>query len=214
MKKLTRVSFFLFLLCTAYTQGRAAEEPAIDVPYYTQGRDAPWADETLGLRSSVTIRTHGCALTCISMVYSFFTDDDINPSVMNRWLKGNNGFRDDKDISDYSGQVVLNWPALTHYGDGWVYTRFDWRALPADLLLVKYYLGRGIPVIAEVLYNGAPHYVVLTGYGEEGFTMLDPEHPGAKIFYDFYNIRDEHGSGPGRNIYGIRVLYPEDYEAE
>jgi len=214
LNKLTGVSVFFILLFAAYPQGHAAEDAAIDVPYYSQGKDAPWADETLGHRSSVSIRTHGCALTCIAMVYSFFTGDEINPSVMNHWLKRNNGFRDDNDRTNYSGQVVLNWPALTHYGDGWVYTRFNWRALPADLLLIKYYLERGIPVIAEVLYNGAPHYVVLTGYGEKGFTMHDPEQPGAKIFNDYYKIRDEHGSGPARNIYGIRILYHKNYGAE
>jgi hypothetical protein len=212
VKKLTALLFFIFLLFAVYAQGRAAEDVVIDVPYYTQGKEAPWADEKLGLRSGVTIRTHGCALTCIAMVYSHFTGEDINPSVMNNWLKNNKGFGDDPDKSDYSGQVVLNWPALARYGDGWVYTRFNWRALPADLLLVKYYLGRGIPVIAEVIYNGAPHYVVLTGYGEQGFTMHDPEQPGEHVFNEVYKIHDHHGSGPARNIYGIRVLYSKSYQ--
>lgn len=182
----------------------------IDVPYYLQGKEAPWAEEPLGLRSSVTIGTHGCALTAISMVFSHFTEEELNPSVMNRWLKRNNGFFDDPDRRNYSGQVVLNWPALSDYGDGWVYTRFDWRAKPADLLLIRYYLDQEIPVIAEVLYNGAPHYVVLTGYDEEGFSMLDPELPDETRLNAVYNISDKWGSGPSRNIYGIRVLYPAE----
>ncbi len=182
----------------------------IDVPYYTQGKDAPWAEETLGLRSSVTIRTHGCALTAISMVYSYFTEEEITPPVMNLWLKRNDGFEDDPDLNDYSGQVIINWPVLATYGSGWVYTRFDWRAKPADILLITYYLEHGIPVIAEVLYRGAPHYVVLTGYDENGFTMHDPELPEEHNLDKIYNISDEWGSGASRNIYGIRVLYPED----
>lgn len=64
------------------------------------------------------------------------------------------------------------------------------------------------PVISEVLYRGAPHYVVLTGYDQNGFLMNDPEFPDEHRFDNVYNISDKWGSGPSRNIYGIRVLYP------
>ena len=195
-----------------YASALSAEETAIPVPYYLQGDDAPWAEEKLGLNSSVTIRTHGCALTAISMVFAYFTGEDTDPSVMNGWLKRNGGFEDDPDRRNYSGRVILNWPALTDYGEGWVYTRFDWRAKPADLLLIDYYLGRGVPVIAEVLYKGAPHYVVLTGRdAARGYSMLDPELPDERWLNEVYAVSDRYGSGPSRNIYGIRVLYPAGF---
>jgi Peptidase_C39 like family len=211
MRKHMLRSILILVLSAAAGSPLAARDLSIGVPYYSQGKDAPWAEETLGLRSSVTIRTHGCALTAISMVFSHFTGEEITPPVMNRWLKRNDGFEDDPDLADFSGQVIINWPALTAYGSGWVYTRFDWRAKPADILLIEYYLEHGIPVIAEVLYKGAPHYVVLTGYDENGFTMHDPQLPEEHHLDSVYTISDKWGSGASRNILGVRVLYPEGY---
>ncbi|WP_020612141.1 C39 family peptidase [Sediminispirochaeta bajacaliforniensis] len=208
MRKSITIFSLLSLLLVLLAQGLSAEGLSIDVPSYTQGKEAPWADEKLGIDSWVTIRSHGCALTCIAMVVSYFTGEENNPSVMNRWLQTHDGFEVDRDIVGNVGQAVLNWPALTAYGDGWVYTRFDWKALPADIILTRYYLDHGIPVIAEVVYKGAPHYVVLTGYDEKGFIMNDPELPDEHSFGEVYNISDTWGSGAARNLYGIRVLYP------
>jgi len=196
----------IIILLTA--PGIFAQTASLDVPYYEQGKDSPWADVKLGNNSRLTIRTHGCALTCISMVTSHFSEEKLTPQVMNRWLKRHSGYQDGWNGSEYLGEVNLNWPALAEFKDGWVYTRFDWKVLPADLTLIRYYLDNDTPVIAEVLYNKAPHYVVLTGYNEEGFTMNDPEFPEEHQLDKIYNISDKWGSGPSRNIYGIRVLYP------
>jgi hypothetical protein len=198
------LALFMFMMTSALF----AQNINIDVPYYVQGKDSAWADEILGNNSSVTIRTYGCALTCISMVTSHFSKKELTPSNMNEWLKNNEGFQDSWDGDDYLGEINMNWPALTGFEEGWVYTRFDWKALPADLTLIEYYLSNGIPVIAEVIYRGAPHYVVLTGFDDEGFIMNDPEFPDEHRFNNAYKISDEWGSGPSRNIYGIRVLYP------
>ncbi len=187
----------------------------MDVPYYAQGKDESWADEKLGNKSTVTIRTHGCALTAISMTLSFLYGKELNPSDINKWLKKNGGFEDAWNGNAYLGEVSLNWTALKGFGDGMVYTRFDWNAQPADLLLIRYYLEKQIPVVAEVEYRGLPHYVVLTGWDEEnGFSMNDPEFPDIQLFDNMYRKSDKWGSGPSRNIYGIRVLYPPDYQGK
>jgi len=200
--KIIFFSFFLFLV----------EAVDLKVPYYEQGNDAPWADIVLGNRSKVTIRQFGCTLTCVSMVISHFEKERLTPEDMNNWLKSNGGFDDGYDDGDgsYLGEVNLNWPALSGFRKGYVYTRHNWSANPADVVLIRYYLDNNIPLIAEVLLRGAPHYVVLTGYDSEGFIMNDPEYPGETRFDDIYNIDDRWGSGPSRNIYGIRVLYPPE----
>ena len=204
------ILFQALLLCLSGTL-LSAQSARLDIPFYRQGKDAPWAEEKLGNKSDLTIRTHGCALTCISMVISHFSENPRTPSDMNRWLKRNNGFEDGWEGSDYLGEVVLNWPALASYASGYVYTRFDWQAQPADLMLVRFYLEKGIPVIAEVKYRGAPHYVVLTGFEGNDFIMNDPEFPGEHSFNSIYDISDKWGAGPGRNIYGIRVIYPAGF---
>lgn len=182
----------------------------LDVPYYEQGNDSPWADVILGNKSKVTIRQYGCTLTCVSMITSYFEDEKLNPDLMNTWLKRNNGFVDGYDDfnGSYLGEVNMNWPALAGFRRGYVYSRHNWAVNPADTVLIRYYLENDIPVIAEVLLRGAPHYVVLKGYDEQGFLMNDPELPGENRFDKLYNISDKWGSGPARNIYGIRVLYP------
>ncbi|MBN2656554.1 MAG: C39 family peptidase [Spirochaetales bacterium] len=205
MKRKLLLNLFLFLSVSLFLQ--AVE---LNVPYYEQGNDSPWADVILGNKSNVTIRQYGCTLTCVSMVVSHFEGEKLTPEEMNNWLKKNNGFDDGYDDRDgsYLGEVNLNWPALARFRSGYVYTRHNWAANPADVLLIRYYLDKDVPLIAEVLLRGAPHYIVLTGYDHEGFLMNDPEFPGENRFDNIYNISDKWGSGPSRNIYGIRVLYP------
>ena len=180
----------------------------LDVPYYEQGNNTPWADEILGNKSDLTIASDGCALTCISMVITHYNEESLTPSDMNRWLKRNSGYQDHWEGNRYFGEVNLNWPSLAKFKQGYVYTRHNWKASPADLILIRFYLENKIPVIAEVLYKGEPHFVVLTGYDANGFLMNDPEFPEEHYLNNVYNISDEWGSGPSRNIYGIRVLYP------
>jgi len=149
----------------------------IQIPLYEQGNESPWAEELLGNKSELTIRTHGCALTCISMITSHFSNNQITPSKMNKWLKTNSGFQDGWEGDTYLGEVNLNWPVLSRFEKGYVYTRHNWKTQPADLVLIKYYLDNKVPVIGEVLYRGAPHYIVITGYDEDDFYMNDPETP-------------------------------------
>ena len=205
--------FFLFTLFFLNLFSVFPHESAeiLSVPFFKQGKDAPWADEKLGSKSELTIRTHGCALTSISMVISFYSGENITPPYMNSWLVKNNGFEDAYEGKKYLGKVKLHWPSLCSFGSSYVYTRMDWKAGPADTVLIKYYLDNGIPVIAEVSYKKAPHYIVLTGYDSDGFFMNDPEFPDEHRFNKIYNISDKWGSGPSRNINGIRILYQQNY---
>ena len=199
---------FNFLLINSFTVYSHDIAGVLPVPYFEQGNTAAWADNKLGINSDLTIRTHGCALTSISMIISYFRGEEITPDKMNKWLTDNEGYEDAYEADKYLGKVKLYWPALCSYGKGYVYTRHDWKDGPADTVLIKYYLDKKKPVIAEVTYKNAPHYVVLTGYDSESFFMNDPEFPEEHIFSKIYNISDRWGSGPSRNINGIRVLYP------
>ena len=210
-----KIKYAVLLLAAAAmtAQPAAAEILFHDVPYYAQGKDSPWADMKIGRKSEATMRTHGCALSCMSMVISYFEKTDFDPAAMNRWLKRHKGYEDAWNGDIYLGEISLRWPALSDFGSGWVYTRFNWSAGPADTLLIRYYLGHGVPVIAEVEYRDAPHYIVLTGWkAETGFEMNDPEFPGTNRFDSVYNASDGWGSGPERNINGIRVIYPAGHE--
>lgn len=208
MKAKLNLILTLTLLLALFPADLLSQSAHLEVPYYKQGKDTIWAEEVLGNKSTLTIRTHGCALTCISMITSHFSESPFTPSDLNLWLQKNDGFRDGWEGKTYLGEVNIYWPAMTDFDKGYVYTRHDWKAQPADLVLIRYYLDKRKPVIAEVLYQGAPHYIVLTGYDEDGFLMNDPEFPEEHRLKDVYNISDQWGSGATRNIYGIRVLYP------
>ncbi len=210
MKNKFNIFFLIAPLFLFPPEDLSAQTVNLEVPYYGQGKDSPWAEENLGNGSGLTIRSHGCALTCISMIASYFSDESVTPSDMNRWLKKNNGFLDGWEGDTYLGKVVLNWPVISEFSSGYVYTRHDWKAQPADTVLIQYYLDKEKPVIGEVLYKGAPHYIVITGYDKNGFIMNDPEFPEEHSLNSIYNISDKWGSGASRNIYGIRVLYPAD----
>ena len=204
------LTFLIVILFTAAAVYPHDNTTILEVPFFKQGKDAPWAEKKLGNKSDLTIRTHGCALTSISMVISYFSSHEITPDKMNNWLKENNGFEDAYEGNKYLGEVKLLWPALCSYDKKYVYTRQDWKDGPADTVLIKYYLDNGKPVIAEVTYKNAPHYIVLTGYDSDGFFMNDPEFPDKHRFSSIYNVSDKWGSGPARNINGIRVIYPAE----
>ncbi|MDC7127279.1 MAG: C39 family peptidase [Spirochaetales bacterium] len=210
MNKTTLSLIFLFGI---FFQGNLlAQDVALKVPLYDQGKDSEWADEKLGSKSDLTIKSHGCALTCISMVLSYFYNEKITPPKTNKWLKKHDGFDDGWSNGKYLGKVNIKWPSLSQYQKGMVYSRFDWNANPADTFLIRYYLEKKIPIIAEVIRNGASHYIVITGWNDkQGFMMNDPAMPEETVFNNYYNVKDKWGEGPGRNIYGIRVIYPTNF---
>ena len=197
----------LFLnLILLYPEG--VQETKLDVKWFGQTKDERWGDQNLGTSKTLTIHTHGCALTAAAMVLDYY-GSNTNPSRLNKWLIKNNGFDDgwDDDSGEYLGKVRILWDSVVNgMKEISSYTRVDFKDRPADTDLIRSYLDRDIPVIAEVLRpKGIPHFVVIYGYRDEEFLIRDPLDKKTRLMSEMYNISDEYGRGPERNIFGIRI---------
>lgn len=141
----------------------AAEiEVGLPVPVFSQtGED--YSDDALGT-CALTIGSHGCAITSISMVFNHY-GVDTNPQDMNNWLIGHSGYVDGCDV---------DWETAIGRGQGTV----TWEGLlGTNLNTIKNELNNGYPVIARV--KPAPpatgsHYIVITGYSGNTFYINDP----------------------------------------
>ncbi len=189
------------------TGERGKEE--IDVPWY--GQKERWGDEYLGDSRTITLRTHGCALCCTAMVfrsYGIKTD----PEKLNRSLLKQDAFEKgwDDDTGEYLGRVRLIWDkAASTAEEVEAFKRYNFSDAPADLDLIRTFLDKGVPVIAEVLRpGGIPHFVVIRGYRGDDFLIRDPLDKEKEVLSDGYSISDKYGSGAARNIFGIRVFIP------
>ena len=182
----------------------------IEIPWFSQTEE--WGDKFLGDSQSITLRTHGCALCCTAMVFNSY-GVRINPEKLNKTLLKSNAFEKgwNDDTGEYLGRVRLIWEkAASAYDEVASFKRYNFSDGPADLKLIRSYLDRGIPVIAEVLRpRGIPHFVVIRGYEGDDFLIRDPLNEDLEVLSEGYNITDEHGSGAERNIFGIRVFLPE-----
>ena len=185
----------------------------LEVPWFSQIKD--WGEDYLGDSSSITLKTHGCALCCTAMVFRSY-DINTNPRKLNKTLLKNNAFEKgwDDDSGEYLGRVRLIWEkAASSYDEVSSFIRYDFSNAPADLNLIHSYLDKEIPVIAEVLRpHGIPHFVVIQGYEGDDFLIRDPLDENTRFLSYGYNISDEYGSGAGRNIFGIRVFLPSANE--
>jgi len=129
----------------------------LDVPVYDQG-DKTWAGDQLGSCDNTTIKSAGCAITSIAMVFKYY-GVDTDPQDMNNWSIENGG---------YSGGCNVKWDIADERSNGIV----DWIGDPsASLDRIKSELNNRYPVIAKVmipLKSGGEtgHYVVITGYSE------------------------------------------------
>lgn len=190
--------------------GSGTSEPkSVQVPWFSQIDG--WGEAYLGDSGSVKLRSHGCALCCAAMVfrsYGIKTD----PKKLNRTLLKKGAFEKgwDDDTGEYLGRVRLNWDkAASAFEEVSSFKRYDFSDGPADLELIRSYLDRGVPVIAEVLRpHGIPHFVVIRGYAGDDFLIRDPLDEDTILLREDYNISDEYGSGAERNIFGVRVFLP------
>ncbi len=178
-------------------------------------RENPWGEQTIGTGKG-TLADYGCLLTSISMVLNYY-GSSLTPESLNRFLTKNNGYLEafDDTTGESMGKILPIWDKVIQSSDQiQSLKRASYRSIPANIPQIKEYLDQGIPVLAETRRpGGIYHFVVLTGYtsGEEvDFLIEDPWIKTSTRLSQIYNLCDEYGCGATRNIYGIRVLMPEE----
>ena len=175
----------------------------LTVPVYGQ-RAARWAHQGLGTDPIDTIGSSGCALTAAAMVQGGF-GYPISPDALNGWLTQHGG---------YVENDLLLWRTAVLPTGGAV--RWKWLHVPGmvpqlrtddqdindtpSATLARHELDAGNLVVAEVRLHGAMHFVVLTGYRGETFSINDP------WFADQTTLQGRYGAYAGA-VHSAQVYY-------
>ena len=166
----------------------ASADSSLTIPVMGQ-QDPAWAGAPLGTSPTDTIGSSGCAITAVTMMLRYY-GINTDPGAFNAWLTANGG---------YAFDDALIWDAVTSYTGGRV-AFSGW--LGPDLGAIANELDAGRPVVAEVRLGGNQHFVLLTGYSQDGgFVINDP------WFADSVNFADRYGD-PASGIVSIRTFMP------
>lgn len=136
--------------------------------------DSGWADDYLGTKdanTTYTMRSSGCTVACVSMVYEFLEGQTKNPGDMNTYLKEKE--QDTSDLNLYSVANIFGWTnKLVVYHER--------TANSAARSLITAQLDAGRPVIiglAKFNSSNEPiktHFVVAYYYNSPYIYIKDP----------------------------------------
>ena len=170
------------------SQVGAAADSSMTVAVMSQ-QDGAWAGAPLGSSSTDTIGSAGCAITAVTMMLRYY-GMNTDPGAFNSWLTANGGYA-------YDDQLI--WDAVTRYSNGRV-AFSGW--LGPDVGVIRGELDAGRPVVAEVRLGANQHFVLITGYTDDGGVVInDPWFADSVRFGDRY-------ADPG--IVSIRTFMPAD----
>jgi hypothetical protein len=140
----------------------------LKLPAIYSQRDNRWASILLGYNTSTyTIGSHGCLITCLSML------TNRTPDTTNQILQSSGGF--------VSGGGLFIWNACANLGLKQTYLSPKWDGPVTDfgVTKAKELIDAGNPLLCEVDFNPSTigedmHFVLVIGYEGENFTMADP----------------------------------------
>lgn len=190
LKKIIKFSMIAILFMITISSAVIASPVNLDVPIYKQG-DPRWSGDKLG-STSLTIGSHGCAITSIAMAFKYY-GVQTDPKDLNIWLTQNDGYTSDGNV--YWSKAAGKSGGTVQYSG-----LFDYSNIPADLNKINSELDNGYPVIAEVKLFGGQHFVVITGYSGSTYYINDP------YYGTNSQLSDRYGNDPAAAIYKI-VLY-------
>lgn len=158
-------------------------------------RDTRWKDYKLGT-SNETIGNQGCLITCATMMCRYF-GIDIDPAVMNVWLKANGG---------YQNTNWFVWDSLNKLDKRIAHNkRFEYAALDK----IDEQLQAGKPVIINVDWNPATtvidqHWVLVVGKVGGSYIINDP------WYGTQFKFEDKYGA-PSK---GVRIVETYNFTGE
>lgn len=128
-------------------------------------RDSRWAGQTLGSVGSTTIGSHGCVITAMSMMATYY-NHPITPDNLNGFLIKNNLY--------YDGNLFVNGSITKLFSD----IKFDkvvfCEDTPAPIDEIKRYLDQRTPVVVALINQGIRHYILVVGYQGDKIYANDP----------------------------------------
>ena len=132
------------------------------IPYLLQW-DKRWGYAKYG---DHCIAVSGCGPTCLSMVLTYLSGDNtLTPAVLAQFSQKN---------GHYVSGSGSSWSLMTDAADEYGVTCEE---LPLDEHVIKSRLDESQPVICVLGpgdFTDSGHFIVLSGYEEDGFQVLDP----------------------------------------
>lgn len=147
------------------------EHPDIDLTQEAAGDRVPllmqwdtrWGYESYG---ASYIACAGCGPTCLSMVLLYLTDNtEYSPLAVARYAEENGYY-----ITGQGTSWDLMRSGAAHFG-------LDSQELSLSEAQMKWAIDQGLPIICSVGpgdFTAEGHFIVITGYTNEGFTVNDP----------------------------------------
>lgn len=128
-------------------------------------RDTRWASQRLGTVNGITIGSHGCVITCMSMI-SIYYGHQITPNQLDDILTNRNLY--------YDGDLFVNGSITKIFAN----IKFDkvvfCETSPAPIGDIKSYLEAGKPVVVALINQGIRHYVLAVGVEGDRIFVNDP----------------------------------------
>lgn len=128
-------------------------------------RDTRWASQRLGTVNGITIGSHGCVITAMSMMATYYRHP-ITPDQLNDFLTNNHLY--------YDGDLFVNGSITRLFSD----IKFDrvvfCETAPAPISEVKQYLDLGKPIVVALINQGIKHYILVIGHEGDRIFANDP----------------------------------------
>ncbi len=128
-------------------------------------RDQRWASQRLGTANGITIGSHGCTITDMAMLATYY-GHLITPAQLDDFLTNNNLY--------YDSDLFVNASITRLFPD----IKFDkvvfCESTPAPIDEIKKYLDQGKPCVAALINQGVRHYILVTGYTGDRMFCNDP----------------------------------------
>lgn len=128
-------------------------------------RDSRWSGQRLGTVNSTTIGSHGCVITSMCMIATYY-GHKIWPNELDNILTDRGMY--------YDGNLFINGSITKIFPD----VKFDkvtfCETTPAPVAEIKKYLDGGKPVVVALINQGIRHYVLVVGYEGDEIYVNDP----------------------------------------
>ena len=128
-------------------------------------RDTRWGSIRLGTVDSTTIGSHGCVVTSMAMLSTYYSHP-ITPEQLDELLTEKNLY--------FDGNLFVNDSITKIFPD----IKFDkvvfCETSPAPISEIKAYLDSGKPVVVALINQGIRHYILAVGYEKDVIFANDP----------------------------------------
>ncbi len=136
----------------------------VSVPYFSQV-DPAWSGQRLGYNTSYayTLGSHGCAVTCLAMLYGKW-GYGASPSTINNWAHAGKSH-----YAFVAGDGNIRFPQCLEY-PGYIcrsYQNISYNDIYPQLQ-------KGRPVIVEIAYGSGSHFMVIFGFDGTRYWVKDP----------------------------------------